>query len=127
MTPASFQVPPRGALGTSAKILGSPPSTATVLSFRFAKNPMLRPSGDQKGKANFPAFSVPLIGVSFESRHSQSRLFPSTVDWYTTLRPSGEIAKLYGSSVNGVGILISGNGFLDSASRSLRASAAWTG
>ena len=48
MTPRSFHVPPRP-VGASQTIATRPPPAGTVFSFPAAKNPIDRPSYDQKG------------------------------------------------------------------------------
>src|SRR5262249_1904768 len=55
IVPSRFQVPPRP-LGASHSTCADFAETSTFLSFPLAKNPMNRPSGDQKG---WDAPSVP--------------------------------------------------------------------
>src|ERR1044071_10199761 len=54
------QLPPRELIASATTVI-CPPVAEMVLSFLLAKNPMLRPSGDQKGCA---AFSVPSSGCA---------------------------------------------------------------
>src|SRR6266850_7720359 len=59
IVPSAFQAPPRP-LGASASTSTNPPERSAFLSFPFAKNPMDRPSDDQKG---WVAPSVPGTAV----------------------------------------------------------------
>ena len=91
MMPSWFQVPPRLSL-TSASLKTGPPLASTFFSARSPKNPMYRPSGDQKGRS---AFSVPAKARAAESdsARTQSRLDPSPLRAVNTTRvPSGEIS-----------------------------------
>src|SRR5262245_33739763 len=91
MTPSLLHVPPRLSL-TTASLKTGPPLASIFLSARSAKNPMYRPSGDQKGRS---AASVPAGGRAVESDRlrPQRRLRPAPLqDENTTRVPSGEIS-----------------------------------
>src|SRR5262245_23951771 len=101
ITPAAFQVPPRG-LVASASVSGVPPVRLIRFSLPSAKNPSDRPSGDQKGglplMVVFPApgsAAVPAraraAGESSERIHNPT-LPVSSGAQNATWRPSGEMA-----------------------------------
>jgi hypothetical protein len=91
ITPARFHDPPSGT-ATRANGWSAPPSIATRFIMASAKNPMDRPSGDQKG---FEPRSVPASGriADESSERSQRRDGPSPLATNTMLRPSGESAS----------------------------------
>src|SRR5215471_4315312 len=92
ITPSRFQVPPRGNEALQSAKTG-PPKASTFFSFPFAKNPMKRLSGDQKGR---PAPSVPARGFPCNESigRTHKRDCPSCAEaTYARSRPSGEIAN----------------------------------
>src|SRR5437867_1176888 len=95
MTPSRVQKPVVGALSpTGHRVTGGPPETSIFLSLPWLVKPRNRPSGDQKGKL---APSVP--GRARVSRESSVRIQnmlrpPAGVALNTSLRPSGDKARL---------------------------------
>src|SRR6516162_68894 len=77
ITPPRFHVPPRPP-GASQIVSGGPLEASIFFSFPAAKNPMTRPSGDQKGK---PAPSVPSRDRAFieSTGRTHNSTFPSEI------------------------------------------------
>src|SRR5271168_1606277 len=91
MMPFGLQDPPTP-LMASASGIGGPPRVSSFLSFRLAKKPTQRLSGDQKGNA--PP-SVPGSGcaLAVSSARSHNWLLPSSPAAANTIRlPSGDNA-----------------------------------
>src|SRR5579872_2767113 len=92
MTPSRPHAPPRpnGALQSDC---GGPPSTSTFDSLPFAKNPMCRLSGDQKG---ITAFSVPtndfVESESSDSTHRSGGPSFGRLETKASSRPFGDKA-----------------------------------
>jgi len=72
MTPFAPQVPPRD-WGASARVCTAPPLASMMRSFPWAKNPRLRLSGDQKGRAGIIRACQGLSRGRIERTHPKLR------------------------------------------------------
>src|SRR5512141_2621731 len=84
---------PEPSCGPSHRVCAGPPEAATFLSFPSEKNPMKRPSGDQKGESA-PSVPSSTVAVKLSSCRTYSRGRPRAEPTKTNRRPSGEIARL---------------------------------
>lgn len=94
MTPRAFHVPQEPSPVPSQSSRGIPPVAEIVLSLPSAKNPIVRPSGDQKGTLAPTVFGKGRrSGSSSDRTQSCPRRSPTPLNVTASRRPSGERAR----------------------------------
>src|ERR1700730_6735699 len=91
MTPSRLHAPPKPC-GALQSVVGRPPAISIFLSLPWAKNPMERLSGEQKGKAA-PSVRGSACHLGESNEYNQRRGLPSETATVTRRCPSGAIAS----------------------------------